>query len=493
MSHCIEMPMLWLQLHFPQLPLEVFIRAQEPQSAIAVIEKNRVLCHDTSAGDQGIRPGMSSSTAQALCAGLLLLERQRAREKALMHGLADWCYRFTSLLSLQEPDRLLLEIGSSLRLFGGLQPLLLEIGNGLLARGHAYRSGIAPTPAGAQLMADAAPAYAPLHAMAWQGCDQVEAFRERIDTLSIDLLDVAEKQRLRMRQMGLSRIGELRALPRAALGKRFGRDFLLRLKQLCGEHPDPRPCYRPREFFHSGLHMPDPLHSSTALLFPMQRLLYELGEFLDRRQAYCQQLDWRLRDIRGTTQSLAVACSLQHNNHAALLNLTRLRLERLRIGDAVQSLTLLCRRFAPVQQQSAELFPDPEQHCEQAETLLLDRLLIRLGAEHVHGIRLADAHLPELASQRTDLHEKSAASGSPPAGQRPCWLLPQPLALQNDARGLHWNGLLRLLNGPERIECNWWSAPQKRDYYTAEHENGSICWVFCSHPERAWFLHGFFG
>jgi len=487
------MPMLWLQLHFPQLPLEAFTRAQEPQTAIAVLERNRVLCLNASASEHGITPGMSSSTAQALCADLLLLERQKAREKALMHGLADWCYRFTSLLSLQEPDRLLLEIGSSLRLFGGLQALLLEIDHDLLARGHTHRRGIAPTPAGAQLMSNAAPPCSPAQTTAWQACDELGAFRQRIDALPIALLDMTGKQRLRMQQMGLSRIGELRALPRAALGKRFGRDFLLQLQQLYGEHPDPRPGYRPRDFFHSELHMLDPLHNSTALLFPMQRLLRELGAFLERRQAYCQQLDWRLRDIRGATQSIAVVCSLQHNSHAALLSLTRLQLEQLRIGDAVQSLTLLCRRFAPVQQQSTELFPDPEQHCAQAETLLLDRLLIRLGAEHVHGIRLTDAHLPEQASQPTDIREAPASQGSLPPGQRPCWLLPQPLPLRHDAGGLHWNGRLQLLNGPERIDCNWWSTPGQRDYYTAEHENGSICWVFRSYPGRGWFLHGLFG
>ena len=70
--------MLWLCLRFPLLPLEVFTRAgMHAQRPVIVTEKHRVLCHDALAGEHGVSPGISASTAQALCPGLLTLERRK--------------------------------------------------------------------------------------------------------------------------------------------------------------------------------------------------------------------------------------------------------------------------------------------------------------------------------------------------------------------------------------------------------------------------------
>ena len=120
--------MLWLCLRFPLLPLEVFTRADmHAQRPVIVTEKHRVLCNDALAGEHGVSPGISASTAQALCPGLLTLERRKEREAAALLGLADWGYRFTSLLALEPPDGLLLEVSGSLRLFGGLERLLRQV------------------------------------------------------------------------------------------------------------------------------------------------------------------------------------------------------------------------------------------------------------------------------------------------------------------------------------------------------------------------------
>ena len=61
---------------------------------------------------------------------------------------------------------------------------------------------------------------------------------------------------------------------------------------------------------------------------------------------------------------------------------------------------------------------------------------------------------------------------------------------------------VRLAEGPERIEPEWWLAightvPELRDYYRVEDENGQRFWIFreglydgANHPR--WFLHGLF-
>ena len=59
-------------------------------------------------------------------------------------------------------------------------------------------------------------------------------------------------------------------------------------------------------------------------------------------------------------------------------------------------------------------------------------------------------------------------------------------------KGLFWNGKLTLKQGPERIEDHWKSTVVKRDYFVAEHENGSIYWVFHDNSDDRWFAQGVF-
>jgi len=72
-------------------------------------------------------------------------------------------------------------------------------------------------------------------------------------------------------------------------------------------------------------------------------------------------------------------------------------------------------------------------------------------------------------------------------------------------RGHHpvYQGELRLLAGPQRIEGGWWDReggaqaathPLARDYWVARSEQAGLLWVFQTRLDDtpAWFLHGYF-
>jgi protein ImuB len=291
--------------------------------------------------------------------------------------------------------------------------------------------------------------------------------------------------------MGLCRTGELFALPGAALGKRFGKDFSVYLARLNGERPDPRPLHRPREHFTHRVHFLEPLADAAMLLFPMQRLLGDMGRFLDRRQLYCQRLEWRLGMTRGAGQTLPIACSLQHNRVDALLELTKIGLERTRLGSSVESLELVCTESASLDARAGQLFEQVQDIDPEAERLLLDRLRLRLGNERVHGIYARDSHLPEQAWSAVQEPSAPVFGGAPL--ERPCWLLEKPVALEVHDGHPAWNGKLALLSGPERIDTAWWSTPQCRDYFVAQHGDGALLWVFRERTSGRWFAQGVFG
>jgi protein ImuB len=75
------------------------------------------------------------------------------------------------------------------------------------------------------------------------------------------------------------------------------------------------------------------------------------------------------------------------------------------------------------------------------------------------------------------------------------WLLEKPELLDEQDGLPRRHDLLRLLEGPERIETDWWNGRDvSRDYYVALDSRGVRLWVFRERTSpHGWFLHGVFG
>jgi protein ImuB len=102
-----------------------------------------------------------------------------------------------------------------------------------------------------------------------------------------------------------------------------------------------------------------------------------------------------------------------------------------------------------------------------------------------------DEHLPEYAVHVAPDNAGAACTGDH-CGQRPFWLMPQPQPLRQHGEQLYWNGPLRLVYGPERIEDNWWLQPVSRDYYVAEDERGQHFWIYRDRLVKHWYIQGIF-
>ena len=150
--------MLWLALLLPALPLQLAERALPCIGPLAIVEgppQRLVVIHCNAAAQAaGVAPGMKLAAAQALARELIALERNTEREQAALAELAGWAYQFSSHVVLQ-PDGLLLEVGGSLRLFGGRARLHRAIADGLDALGYraAFAYAAAPRTARAYALA----------------------------------------------------------------------------------------------------------------------------------------------------------------------------------------------------------------------------------------------------------------------------------------------------------------------------------------------------
>jgi protein ImuB len=135
----------------------------------------------------------------------------------------------------------------------------------------------------------------------------------------------------------------------------------------------------------------------------------------------------------------------------------------------------------------------------------MEQLRLRLGRHAVHGIRPVPEHRPELAWQavsvnETDIKRRVTADGpgNHGWGQRPLWMLAEPLPLNTKADKPFFGDVLQFEDGPERIETGWWDGGDiQRDYYIARpaagDRHGMRLWVFRDCRESRWYLHGLFG
>jgi protein ImuB len=475
--------MHWLAIHLPLLPLEVFSRGEASQRPLAVAEERQggqwILAGNRLATEAGVTSGMAAGAARAIAAGLHILQRDQQQEQAALEGLAVWAGQFTSQVSLESPYGLLLEVGGSLRLFGGIAQLCSRVRSGLEELGYQAYLASAATPAAAILLAAAGRE---------EKAHSRQQLRSVLSSLPLSELPLEREQLATLRGMGLKRLGELLRLPRHGLTRRLGRDAMLYLERLLGSMPDPRAVFEPPAGFHRRLELPAEVQSREALLFAAKRLLLELGGFLTARQGGVQTLLWHLLHGGEVVTRFHLGLLAAERDPLRLLELLQERLERIELPAPVREIVLEVNDLQPLAGRPLALFDAP---AEEGDGRLLERLRARLGEKAVSGLRLMADHRPERAWAYAVPGE--VGEGRPVAG-RPLWLLPEPLPLRERDGWPRHGGRLHLEPERERIESGWWDgAAVARDYFVARTAEGERLWVYRElYGRRRWFLHGFF-
>jgi protein ImuB len=119
-------PQLWLAVHFPLLELDVFLpywqRRREDHGSV-VLQQNRVTAMSETAQQAGIRTGMRRGGVLMLLPTAKLFQRDLLRQKNTLEAAAIALLRYTPQVAIAEEATIVLDIGASLRLFGGLRAL----------------------------------------------------------------------------------------------------------------------------------------------------------------------------------------------------------------------------------------------------------------------------------------------------------------------------------------------------------------------------------
>ncbi len=195
--------------------------------AQAIGDDNRVQAVNQLAVAAGIMVGMRRREAEAVCPTVFTIRSDPGAAAMRFEPVALAIEALVPRIEIVLPGLVFAPIGGAIRYYGGEHPLVAEMVDALdEVAGAGYRMGLAAGPFAARRAADLATNAAPCHVVADDA-----AFRSQLDIASLGKDELAET----FRWLGITTLGSLAALPRAAVVSRFGRDGLAAHRLAHGE------------------------------------------------------------------------------------------------------------------------------------------------------------------------------------------------------------------------------------------------------------------
>ncbi len=394
---------------------------------------------------------------------------------------------------------LVLEVSASERLFGGRRRLLQQVSAAIeplasMERGQGATSLVAIGRLLARTLG-AAP-----------DCPA--------DDLPLLALMAARPHVPTLERLGCQTWGQLRALPRGGVSRRFGAALLAALDCAYGLRPESYRWLELPEVFEQPLELPSHVESAGALMFGARRLLAQLQVWLQARQrgVLGLELAWQMDRRRDT----AVQGQVQIRTAEPTLDVSHLQrllaehLERITLPSPAVGLVLRTLETAPLAGGTASLLPDEVRKGDSWHQMV-ERLSARLGPQQVRQLQPGDDHRPERMQhwvsatsalpQRKQVAPDSIALCRTSIGSAalkhskfdalyPTWLLAVPLRLAMRGGVPLYQGPLTLVVGPQRLETGWWQGDSPalpgeapavlalRDYFIARSEFAGVLWVY---------------
>ena len=423
-------------------------------------------------------------------------------------ALGWWALQFTPKVALLE-QAVVLEVSASERLFGGRQQLLDQ-----LAR--------ASRPAGPIKTARAPTALVALALLQLEG-----AAARAPDQLPLATLADARPHLATLERLGCYHWGDVRALPRAGVARRFGAALLDALDRAYGLKPEVYPWLELPEVFDMPLELAAQVETAPALMFAARRLLLQLQAWLQARKqgVLALELSWEMDARRNTAPrgQLVVRTAEPTLDMQHLQRLLAEHLAHTTLPAPVLYLRLRSLAIADLPGANASLLPDELRSGDSLQHLL-ERLSARLGPQQVLRVLQCADHRPErkqrwvaasrhqpVAGRSIPLKKRRGTEAAPAARDDgawyPGWLLATPLKLDVAHDCPLYQGPLTLLAGPQRLEAGWWdgvhasdagagapatrhadpapggrpgmrSPATLRDYFLARSEQAGLLWVY---------------
>ncbi len=456
----------------------------------------------------GASVGQRLVDARAASPELVNIAADPDGDRKLLERLTLWVQRWGPWSMMDGHDAILLDATGASHLLGGPLPLLRDIARQFAARGLEARPAMAAT-AGA--------AWALSHYGSEHGMADPDDPLLRLAHLPVAALRLESETIALLRRLGLKRIGDLHAVPRDSLARRF-RDRrspqsnpLIRLDQLLGRTPEPMiPVHRSDPPMVTR-RLVEPIRHRSLLDQIIRDLADEMVRLLEARRLGTRRLELRAYRVDGDVLARILEMAGAVRDAAHIVRLFAAKLDDVEAGFGIDQVDMLSTWSEPLALAQGNLDQQPSTGTTLPQ--MLDRIAARLGSAAVQQPVAHGSHLPERAVRWI------AADQPVPAWQQELRFYDRPLKLLEQAepilviyatpegvpRQFRWRGNRHEIvrsQGPERLAPEWWrerSAARLRDYYRIESASGARYWIYRhgliddargGAPE--WFLHGFF-
>ncbi|HXB53097.1 MAG TPA: DUF6504 family protein [Rhizomicrobium sp.] len=503
-----------LALWLPRLPTDRLIRKTGARSEAPLVISQKannalqVYALEARAQTLGLYKGQPLANACAMVQPLAIVPADEKADAALLEGIADWCDRFSPLVSLDAPDRLFLDITGAAHLFGGEAKMLATVTASITRQGFAVQGAIA----GTSLAAHALARYVP-DSITPPGKDA-----EAVTALPITALECDDKTLRALRHAGLKTVGMVASRLHSELSERLGAHFVTRLKVMLGAEEPLQP-RRALPDLMAEQRFAEPIVTEETIAASLLQLAQHLSEILERQGRGARMLEAAFFRADGKVARIAVRTGEPLRDPVVMLRLLRQKLDALAdpldpgFGfDLIRLEALLAEETRP-----ATISFDSNENARRQIGFLVDRLAARFGDARVQRFVPQDTHIPEAASvavpaQNGDFAQQNWSlkrrPGDPP--HRPLRLLEKPeeisaiLASVPDGppSRFRWRRAqfdVARAEGPERIAMEWWrKAGLTRDYFRVETRDGQRFWLYRDGLYQQnglaprWYLQGLF-
>lgn len=470
---------------------------------------------------RGLSRGQSHADARAILPALVSHPAEPEREKEAIARIALWCERWSPIVAIDADtsgalglEGLFLGIEGTAHLFGGEAAMLAAIHRALARAAIPACLALADSPGAAWALAR--------FSGRSRSLVPPGQLREALAPLPIAALRVDGETVALARRFGLKRIGDLYAMPRAGLARRFrgarGLTLVTRLDAALGIEPEALAPHRRPPVHRAARAFAEPRTDMAGLTAELEALAHTLAAQLEQDGLGAHALTLAGFRSDGGVTTLDLRMGAASRNVGVWLRLFGEKgLDRLDIGFGIDALSLCADMVEPLAATQPSL-EGQETRATVDLAELVDRLTARLGEAAVLASRPRASWLPERSirwgpAQTAPDPDSSALSPDP--RPRPLLLLdpPEPITVlaaevpDGAPPSFTWRRVVRRVvraQGPERLSPEWWrgNGTRTRDYFRVEDEAGTRYWLFREGLHNweddggarppSWWLHGLF-
>jgi protein ImuB len=451
----------------------------------------------------GIAPGMTLARARVLVRGLDVRPADRDGDAAWLARLGLFAARrWSPRAAVSGPDGLWLDLTGVAHLFGGEEQMCRRILAFCRRLGFSARIAVAGS-------LGAAYALARFGGRPLLLCPPGRE-ADPLAPMPLAALRLEEEVLGAAHRLGLERIGELIALPRAPLQRRFGETLLKRLDQALGRAPEPFEPIVPEAPPAVLLRFLEPIATAEAIAEASGEAVRRLAPVLAEAGLGVRSLVLLCARVDNEVQIVRVSLARATRDGAHLYALLCAKIETIEPGFGIERIRLVAARVEPLGARPIEGELSGARPAPDLATLV-DRLAARLGAARVHRLGAVESDLPERSVRAIGPLETPAGW---PQWPRPVHLLSPPEPVDNvmsnlpdgPPRRFIWRGRrydVAAADGPERLYGEWWRRAEEqaevRDYFQVEDKAGARFWLFRKGDgeddatgDLSWHLHGVF-